>query len=150
MKFPVDYAKLLIRQCELACSAFEEKSVSDLSQKVFREIYKHLTIDFLPPIDREDIAALSYDIFEIQTKCETYFGKNKCRILNSKIKEQLDLMPYIIKGLLEKKKTCGDDIHRFIILNTAYGKVADSSSIQINDSLAGFIKTAYSAFFKNL
>lgn len=148
MKTVFDYEGMLIHQCNLLKSALEGKRAADSSMKIFAEICRQLTKDFLPPIEREDIAGLSYLLLEIQTKCEALSRNGAAQDKN--IKKQLDLIPDIIKGLLKKKKTCGEDIRRFVIINMDCRKNASAASAQINDALADFIKAAHSAFFKNL
>lgn len=144
-----DYANLLNRQCEIASrSVYGEKSGS--SERLFSEACKRLTKDFLPPIDREDIAALSYALFDINIKCEEYFNSLKGKSPDAEIKKQLDFLNVIIRGLLDKKKTCGDDIRRFIGINSESRKAAGSNAAALNDAFADFIKIAHSAFFKNL
>ncbi len=149
LKILFDYESLLIRQCETVCSVSEGKTVNS-SQRIFDEICRRLTKDFLPPIDREDIAALSYSLVEIRIKCVEYYKLLKGKEPDLRIKRQLDFMPCIISGLLNKKKTCGDDIRRFIVINTENKSIADEISEQVNDSLSDFIKIAHSAFYKNL
>ena len=149
MKPIFDYAGLLNRQCEIASRSLSgEKSGS--SESVFSQVCKRLTKDFLPPIDREDIAALSYAIFDINIKCEENFNSLKGKSPCAKIKKQLDFLPVITSGLLGKKKTCGDDIRRFIGMNLECRKSADLNSAVLNDAFADFIKISHSAFFKNL
>ncbi len=147
--FAFDYAGLLEKQCEIALKSFSGKKVSG-SEMIFSEICKRLTKDFLPPVEREDIAALSYALFDINIECEKYAFAQKSGSLDNKIKKQLDFLPVIINGILKKKKTCGEDIRRFININSECEKTADSDAAKLNAALADFIKTAYSAFFKNL
>lgn len=144
-----DYAAMLERQCEIALKSFFGEKTGN-SQKLFAEICKKLAKDFLPPVDREDIAALSYELLEVNIKCEKYFNSLKGRNPNQGIKKQLDFLPNITNGLLGKKKTCGDDIRRLVDMNLECGKSADSNAAELNGVLANFIKTANSAFFKNL
>ncbi len=144
-----DYADILCRQCELISKTlYGEKS--DIAVKLFSEISKRLTKDFLPPIDREDIAAVSYSLLEINIKAKEYSDGLRENAPNTDIKKQTDFLPVIIRGLLGKKKTCGDDIRRFIDMNIKSRKHCDLSAARLNEALTDFIKTANSAFFKNL
>lgn len=144
-----DYAGLLERQCETALKSFSGEKAGS-SQKLFAEICKRLAKDFLPPVDREDIAALSYELLEVNIKCEKYFDSLKGRNPDQGIKKQLIFLPTVTSGLLGKKKACGDDIRRLVDMNLECGKSADSNAAELNGALANFIKTANSAFFKNL
>lgn len=144
-----DYADILCRQCELISKAlYGEKS--DVAVKLFSEISKRLTKDFLPPIEREDIAAVSYALLEINIKAMEYSDSLRGAAPNINIKKQTDFLPVIIIGLLGKKKTCGDDIRRFIDMNIESGKHCNLNAVSLNKALTDFIKTANSAFFKNL
>ncbi len=144
-----DYAGLLNRQCEIAVKSVSGEKYGS-SESIFSQVCKRLTKDFLPPIDREDIAALSYTLFDINIKCEEYFSSLKGKCPCAEIKKQLDFLPVITSGLLSKKKTCGDDIRRFIAMNSECRKSADSKAASLNNAFADFIKIAHSAFFKNL
>lgn len=144
-----DYTAVLCRQCEtISKSLLGEKTTG--AENLFSEVSKRLLKDFLPPIDREDIASISYSLFDIAVKAREYSDSLKGKNPSIQIKKQTDFLPTIIKGLLNKKKTCGDDIRRFIDMNIESRKYCGSSAASINDALANFIKTANSAFFKNL
>ncbi len=144
-----DYADILCRQCEIISRALLGEK-TDGGEKLFSEISKKLAKDFLPPIDREDIAAISLAIYDIGIKAEEYSESLKGKAPNIQIRKQTDFLPSIIKGLLGKKKTCGDDIRRFIDMNVESRKYCNSSAASLNNALADFIKTVNSAFFKNL
>lgn len=144
-----DYADILCRQCEIISIALLGEK-TDGGEKLFSEISKRLTKDFLPPIDREDIAAISLALYDIGIKAEEYSESLKGKTPNIQIRKQADFLPSIIKGLLGKKKTCGDDIRRFIEMNIESRKYCNSSAASLNNALADFIKTVNSAFFKNL
>lgn len=147
--FLVDYADLLEKQCEFALKSILGEKASG-SEYVFSEICKRLTKDFLPPVEREDIASLSYALFDISKKCDGYALARKGRECDGIIRKQIEFLPAITNGILKKKKTCGDDIRRFININSECEKTVDGDAAKLNAALADFIKTAYSAFFKNL
>lgn len=144
-----DYASALERQCEIALKSFSGERAAD-SQRLFAEICKRLTKDFLPPVDREDIAALSYELLKIGMECKKYFDSLKGRMPDDGIKKQLEFLPIIINGILGKKKTCGDDIRRLMDMNLKSAETANGNAANLNCVLDDFIKTANSAFFKNL
>lgn len=144
-----NYAVMLERQCEIALKSFLGESKGS-SQRLFTEVCKRLTKDFLPPVDREDIAALSYELLKVDTECRKYFNFLKGRKPDESIKKQLDFLPVITNGILGKKKTCGDDIRRLIAMNLECAQAANGNAAELNSALADFVKNANSAFFKNL
>lgn len=145
MKIVYDYAKSLSQQCEFACSAFEGKASQGASERLFAEICKRLTKDFLPPIDREDIAALSFSLLETASRAGQ-MSKNSAA--NELLREQLTGLSSVANGLINKTKTCGDEIRRLININIECSELTEISSL--NSAISDFLKIANSAFFKNL
>ena len=144
-----DYADILCRQCEIVSKTLlGEKTQS--TEKLFSEISKRLTKDFLPPIEREDIAAISYALLCINAKAQEYSDSLKGKTPDIYIKKQTDFLSLIVKGLLTKKKTCGDDIRRLVDMNIQAGKLKNGYTEQLNDAIADFIKITNSTYFKNL
>lgn len=150
MKILFDYTRILMRQCELAFLAFDGKSGVDSSRKLFEEICKRLAKDFLPPIDREDIASLSFCLLKITIKAKEYSKKTKVK--NEVLKEQLSALSLISESVLSKTKTCGEDIRRLISANLMCAEAVENSDCaeSLNASIAEFLKTANTAYFKNL
>lgn len=150
MKIVYDYAKFLSRQCEIACSVFGGKASQGSSERIFTEICKQLTKDFLPPIDREDIAAISLSLLEIASKSKQYAENTKAKEIM--LKNQLDALHDIVSGLLNKKKTCGEDIRRLININLECSDKCKKSvyACSLNSSISDFLKIVQMAYFKNL
>lgn len=144
MKIVYDYAKSLTRQCEIACSAFGGKISQGSSERLFIEISKRLAKDFLPPIDREDIAALSFSLLEIAAAAQNYKNSDSGGML----KKQLEGLSAAVNGLINKTKTCGDEIRRLININVECSQLIGTSAL--NKAISDFLKVANSAYFKNL
>ncbi len=144
MKIVYDYAKSLARQCELACSAFDGKISQCSSERLFIEISKRLTKDFLPPIDREDIAALSFSLLEIAASAQSCQNSDSGGML----KKQLEGLSGAVNGLINKTKTCGDEIRRLININVECSQLIGTNAL--NKAISDFLKIANSAYFKNL
>lgn len=145
MKIIFDYGHSLARQCEIACAAFESKTASASSERIFTEISKRLTKDFLPPIEREDIASLSFSLLEITAKAK------QCSCQSSEkglLKKQLDGLSDVVQGLVNKTKTCGDNIRRLININLECSELFDNCAL--NSAISEFLKIAQTAYFKNL
>lgn len=66
MKRKYDYIALLERQGAIALSP-TKKGIAE-SERCYTQMCKMLISDFLPPVAREDIAALSYAFYDIAVK----------------------------------------------------------------------------------
>lgn len=66
MKRKYDYASLLKKQCDAAASP-SASGVSE-SERCYSRLCKMLIADFLPPIARDDIAAISYAFLDMAIK----------------------------------------------------------------------------------
>ncbi len=133
MRLRFDYKKAIESQCD---------SVNlQSSRKIFRDICKNLTDDFLPPIDREDIAMLSYSLLRISELSELTD--------KSEFKNQFIGLKIIVEGLFKKSKTCGDDIRRLMEINMSFNAKNNSAEV-LKREFADFYKNALFAYFKNL
>lgn len=136
MKYKNDYLSLLKKQCDCILSGGSN------SEKVFEDICLRLEKDFLPPIEREDIASISMHLLDISRLSEN-------KKINAAIKKRIDLIARIIEELLNKKKTCGENIRRLIALNSEFrAETLNEEKIDIElKSLTGRLNEAY---FRNL
>ncbi len=121
MKLKFDYLSALECQCDAIISG----DISS-SRRKFTEICKNLVSDFLPPIEREDIAALSYSLYDIA--CSGF-----------REKKNVNEMKKVINGIFTKRKNCGEDFRRQI------DNINDDSS-----AVKNFYKIALFVYFKNL
>lgn len=148
MKSSEQYLKLFESMCKLIQSDFEKENPNDL----FNKICIKLTEDFLPPIDREDLAELSLILLKI---CRIKYNFDR---LGEGVRRQINELYKITEGLIKHKKTCGEDIRRLIILNikceneliNAENSKNRETELRINRELFHFFKYANYAFFKNL
>lgn len=138
MLFRYDYLKSLEAQCDYIYPQRNLKQV----KTVFCDVCRNLNRDFLPPIDRKDIAAVSYSLVDIASKINN-------KDYPDEIKKQLVSLKSIIKSMFEKSKTCGEDIRRLIEINIEF-KSNDADSRILNDALSDFLKTVLCAYFGNL
>lgn len=152
MKLFFNYAQMLERQCENVRNAFSGKASNGSSERIFAEICKRLEKDFLPPIDRESIAAMSYELLNVEQKA-AMCSKAKQNVTKLII-NQLETLYAVTNGLINKKKTCGDDIRRLITANFECSEVIYREGAlhdnSLNSSIAEFLKIAQNAYFKNL
>ena len=118
----------------------------------YGEICKKLTKDFLPPIEREDIAAISYALLETGRRCTEYIKSNID--INDNIEYQINRLNELTKSVIEKKKTCEDEIRRFVSVNFKCGnefeRIDNKTGVMLNNSLRDYILAIQTAFFKNL
>lgn len=129
---------------------------AEKSDIFFNEICNRLTDDFLPPIDREDIAELSFILLNIETS--TYSFNNSLSVgisVKNLLNTQLNGLYGIIEGLIKKKKTCGEEIRRLIAVNNKCEtelrkKSNNENALNLNNALKEFFKCANRSFFKNL
>ena len=137
--FRFDYLKALCEQCD----AVDLQSVNlRLSLAKFSEICKNLSHDFLPPIERSDIAALSYSLINVAQKASGV--KNKIEFQN-----QIQSLKKITKGIFEKNKACGESIRRLMEINIEF-KSDNREKVLFNEALMNYWKTAMSSYFGNL
>ncbi len=148
MNIKADYCEILEKQCsEIRNIILNRKS--DFSGSVYySEICKRLTKDFLPPIEREDIALISYSLLEIGRNALNI--KTDGGVFETGIKEQAEMLSETVKGLFQKNKACGDDIRRFVNINFECGKSCSRSAEKLNYSFRDFILAVQTAYFKNL
>lgn len=152
MKYSSSYNEILEKQCNEIIGIINGKNKVSSASIYYGEICKMLTKDFLPPIEREDIAAISYALLEIGRRCSEYIK------INNKTSEyteyQINRLNELTKSVIEKNKTCDDEIRRFVNINFKCGnefeKDNNQSGINLNNALRDFILAIQTAFFKNL
>lgn len=146
------YSEILLKQCDEAKDILNGKIKPSSASVHYGEICKILTRDFLPPIEREDIAAISYALLETGRRCTDYIKTNG--VINDNVEYQINRLNELTKSVIEKKKTCEDEIRRFVNVNFKCGnefeKEKNQSGINLNNSLRDFILAVQTAFFKNL
>lgn len=152
MKQSSVYLEILIKQCDEIKEIFNGKLKPSSASVHYGEICKRLTKDFLPPIEREDIAAISYALLETGRRCTEYIKSNI--VINDNIEYQINRLNELTKSVIEKKKTCEDEIRRFVNVNFKCGnefeKDKNQSGINLNNAMRDFIIAIQTAFFKNL
>ncbi len=136
MKNRNDYLPLIKKQCDCICSGGSN------SATLFDEVCRKLEKDFLPPIEREDIASISLNLFEISRNCR----KEK---LGDGIKKQIELTAMVIEELLNKKKTCGENVRRLIALNSDF-RAGTLNEEKINVQIKFLLGRINEAYFRNL
>lgn len=132
-----DYLKLLESQCD----AIIDKDINK-TKSAFSAVCRSLTRDFLPPLERADIAAISFSLLNIAIKA-------KDTVYPDAIRKQMILQKGLINSLFKKKKTCGEDIRRAIEINSDF-KTQNQSLLTLNASLNEFFRLLLSAYFANL
>ncbi len=138
MSLKFDYLKSL----EVQCDNIYPNTDLRRSKSIFCEICRNLNRDFLPPIEREDIAAISYSIVDITSKVsKTEYPDD--------ISRQFRSLKTILKGLFTKNKTCGEDIRRLVEINVNF-RSADNELKVLNEALNNCLKTVLCAYFRNL
>ena len=145
------YLKAFESQCKSALKINAENS-----NKIFNDICNRLTDDFLPPIDREDIAELSLILLNIEALSSSFDNSLSAEFsVRNLLNTQLNELYGIIEGLIKKKKTCGDEIRRLIAINNKCEielrrKSKNYNALNLNNALKEFLKCANRSFFKNL
>ena len=75
-------------------------------------------------------------------------------VVNDNIEYQINRLNELTKSVIEKKKTCEDEIRRFVNVNFKCGnefeKDKNQSGINLNNAMRDFIIAIQTAFFKNL
>ena len=151
MKCTNVYLKAFESQCKSALKINAENS-----NKIFNDICNRLTDDFLPPIDREDIAELSFILLNIEASSSFFDNSLSAEFsVRNLLNAQLNGLYGIIEGLIRKKKTCGDEIRRLIAINNKCEielrrKSNNYNALNMNNALKEFLKCANRSFFKNL
>ena len=151
MKSTNFYLKAFESQCKSALKINAENS-----NKIFNDICNRLTDDFLPPIDREDIAELSFILLNIEASSSSFDNSLSVEFsVRNLLNAQLNGLYGIIEGLIRKKKTCGDEIRRLIAINNKCEielrrKSNNYNALNMNNALKEFLKCANRSFFKNL
>lgn len=152
MKYGSGYLEILLKQCESVKDIFENKTNNFTGSFNYSEICKRLTKDFLPPIEREDIAAISYALLEIGRRSLDFYSEGGRA--TEEIKEQVDALPRLTADVIEKKKTYGEDIRRLVNINFKCGRFFEKSGSQagmrLNNSFRDYILAVQTAYFKNL
>ena len=110
------------------------------SKRIFEDICQKLEKDFLPPIEREDIAGISHLLFEMSVNS---FKPNV------KLNYQMDLICDVISEIFDKKKTCGEKIRRLININSDFRPVNDSD-LRANAMISDLLKKLNETYYKNL
>ena len=145
------YLKAFESQCKSALKINAENS-----NIIFNDICNRLTDDFLPPIDREDIAELSLILLNIEALSSSFDNSLSAEFsVRNLLNTQLNGLYGIIEGLIKKKKTCGDEIRRLIAINNKCEielrrKSKNYNALNLNNALKEFLKCANRSFFKNL
>ncbi len=129
------YLEILLKQCNEITDILNGKNKLSAAGVHYGEICKRLTKDFLPPVEREDIAAISYALLETGRRCMEYVRSNG--VVNENIEYQINRLNELTKSVIEKKKTCEDEIRRFVNINFKCGnefeKGDNQSGINLNN-----------------
>ncbi len=148
MNIKADYGEILEKQCSEIRNIILNRKSEFSGSVYYSEICKRLTKDFLPPIEREDIALISYSLLEI---CRNALNlKADGESFTAKLREQADMLSKTVKGVLQKNKACGEDIRRLVNINFECGKSCSRSAEKLNYSFRDFILAVQTAYFKNL
>ncbi|MGN0547716.1 MAG: hypothetical protein ACI4I3_10320 [Acutalibacteraceae bacterium] len=145
-----------LKALESQCRSVTKQNKAENSDKVFNDICIRLTDDFLPPIDREDIAELSFILLNIENAASSFNNSLSGGIsVKNLLNTQLNGLFNIIEGLIKKKKTCGEEIRRLIAVNNKCEielrrKSNIENALNLNNALKEFLKCANRSFFKNL
>ena len=149
MRIKIDYLAYLKEQCNLILCSLDGNNYKCDNYKIFDEVCKHLYDDFLPPINREDIASISYLLMTIYNEIYRIsdFDKHNIKIV-------FQLFPGVIEGILKKNKTCEINIRRLIDIKYKFSKTDKQKNNNRNDYLIklidDFIIIILNAHFKNL
>jgi len=156
LKLSLGYCKYLDDQCEEIIKAFSNGSGGDLCAKQFEVTFHNLKDDFLPPVDREDIASLSLMLYYICVSAKEYY-QNKSDLQKNDLYSQLNLIRQVTKEFMTKRKTCEESIRRLTEKNIVCKMKIDKSkasqrecALNLNDCISDYIKCIVSAYFKNL
>ena len=141
MKLLFDYSSLLESQCKYALESYWGNRKSKSSYIIFERISKQLVKDFLPPIDREDVAAVSYSLYYVSVKAEV------CNYKDDNLNQQIKFLSDITDELIKKKKTCGELIRRLIDINMNY-KTENEYCMDLNSAIGEFLKTVTMLFIR--
>ena len=149
MKIRIDYLAYLKAQCNSIFKSLDGNYDNSECYKTFSLVCKNLSNDFLPPINREDIAAISYSLMAI--------NREICRISDydkKDFKRIVWLFSLAIEDVLKKKKTCEQNIRRlteenYKLLKTKKQKnyISTDCLIKLIDDL---IRVIINAYFKNI
>lgn len=152
MKRNNDYLEILLKQCDEIKEILNSGKKASCASVCYGEICQMLTKDFLPPVEREDIASISYALLETCRRCSEYVSTNNKT--NENILYQINQLHCLTKCVLEKKKTCEDEIRRFVSVNFKCGnefeRIDNKTGVMLNNSLRDYILAIQTAFFKNL
>lgn len=156
MKTASYYQKNLETQCDSIIRIFNGEKDNGLCKKRFNSVCQNLASDFLPPIDREDIAVLSLKLLNIFNRTSIYYEMNSS-LQKEELLVQLGYIKQIVTELFGKRKTCGEIIRRQIEKNlVCENLIVKSKSVDrecalaLNRSIGEFLKYSLSAYFKNL
>ena len=72
MKRNNDYLEILLKQCDEIKEILNSGKKASCASVCYGEICQRLTKDFLPPVEREDIASISYALLETCRRCSEY------------------------------------------------------------------------------
>lgn len=148
MKIRVDYSEYFKGLCDSVSKSFEGKSDYGNCSKKFEAVCRHLSYDFLPPINREDLAVIAYLILRINKEIEL----NSLDFNKDVIDKIIRMLPETIDSLINKKKTCESYIRRLTDMNYGFYKMAKNNHNAENFAkLIDDLTTAVlNAYFKNL
>lgn len=136
-----EYKRLSEMQCDLIAEKLKGKNDNGRCRQCFNQICKKLSTDFLPPLNREDLSAISYSLYEI---CNCISEKDA--IKSDRLSAQINDYKSILDGLFTKKKTCRDEIHRLIDINFN----CCEGNEMLNRKLSDLLKLTLEIYFKNL
>lgn len=102
MKRKIDYASLLEKQCAVALLP-TSSGVAD-SERCYVQMCKMLISDFLPPIAREDIAALSYAFLDLSQKALDCGTQNSA--IGNELTAVIELAGKAATACVKKEKVC--------------------------------------------
>lgn len=166
MRLNFDYEGALVCQCECVVNEFNSLEGVNACGMRFSEICRKLNKDFLPPIDREDIASISYSLLECARAAKLYCtGADTNEAVFGDLSKQLKGLKPTVIALIGKKKACGDEIRRLMNINNECrekifaqlnGKGYNSSiakylrAERLNCAVSDFLQAAQNAYYKNL
>ena len=131
-----DYTVLLSAMCDGVYQQLSGGRCTFKMHEIFNEICHKLRNDFLPPVEREDIASIAFDLLSV------YAYAQRKEITDNRGSEMMNNIKKAIEELVSKRKTCGECIRRLVENQTRENRGVDI--------LERLVKTVYIAYFRNL
>lgn len=131
-----DYTVLLSAMCDGVSQQLSCGRCTFKMHGIFNEICIKLRNDFLPPVEREDIAAIAFDLLCV------YANAQRNGVADNFSIETMNNVKKAIEELVAKRKTCGESVRRLVENQTRENRGADI--------LESLVKTVYIAYFRNL